>query len=296
MYTYKDADINYNEYMMNYLSTTNYYQPKFFTCRNPNHVDNTPSMKFNPKNNKVHCFSCGVTYGLVDLVMIDNKLSYPEALNYIRVNLLHEKPITFNITRQTCDYTRFYESLELDYTYTRKRGISDYITFRFGVRYNKVNNSIIIVNGKDCYTERFIGGDIRYKHYGKLELFNKTQPVNTDKPTIVVEGEIDCLSVYEAIGFKEGIKIKNLPCNCLALGSANNWHKLVASGIDNLIIALDNDDAGKAATEQLTDALNKKGIKYIVANLYDEYKDANDILTKDFKKFKINIESILNFF
>lgn len=293
MYSYKDAENNYNEFMMNYLSTTNYYHPKFFKCRNPNHTDNKPSMKFNPKNNKVHCFSCGVTYGLVDLVMIDNKLTYPESLNYIRVNLLHEKPIASKITTQICDYTHFYETLDINYTYTQKRNINDYIALRFGVRYNKANNSIIIANGVNSYTERFIDGDVRYKHYGKLELFNKTQPTNPDKPTIVVEGEIDCLSVYEAIGFKEGVKIKDLPCNCLALGSANNWHKLVASGIDNLIIALDNDDAGRNATEQLTDALSSKGIKFKVANLYGIYKDANDILVNDLKLFKENIKNVL---
>lgn len=293
MYSYKDAENNYNEFMMNYLSTTNYYHPKFFKCRNPNHADNKPSMKFNPKNNKVHCFSCGVTYGLIDLVMIDNKLTYPEALNYIRINLLHEKPIASKITTQICDYTHFYNSLDINYTYTQKRNINDYIALRFGVRYNKANNSIIIANGANSYTERFIDGDVRYKHYGKLELFNKTQPTNPDKPTIVVEGEIDCLSVYEAIGFKEGVKIKDLPCNCLALGSANNWHKLVSSGINNLIIALDNDEAGRTATEQLTDALSKKSIKFKVANLYDIYKDANDILVNDLKLFKENIKNVL---
>ena len=294
MYSYKDAENNYNEFMMNYLSTTNYYHPKFFNCRNPNHIDNKPSMKFNPKNNKVHCFSCGATYGLIDLVMVDNKLTYPEALNYIRVNLLHQKPIALKITNQICDYTQFYETLELDYTYTRKRGINDYIAFRFGVRYNKVNNSIIIANGKDCYTERFINNiEIRYKHYGKLELFNKTQPVNVDKPTIVVEGELDCLSVYEAIGFKEGVKVKDLPCNCLALGSANNWHKLVESGIDNLIIALDNDESGRNATALLCKELDKKNINYKVVDLYDNYKDANEILLKDINLFKTNIKKVL---
>ena len=294
MYSYKDAENNYNEFMMNYLSTTNYYHPKFFNCRNPNHIDNKPSMKFNPKNNKVHCFSCGVTYGLIDLVMVDNKLTYPEALNYIRVNLLHEKPIALKITNQICDYTQFYNSLDINYTYTQKRGINDYIAFRFGVRYNKVNNSIIIANGKDCYTERFINNiEIRYKHYGKLELFNKTQPVNVDKPTIVVEGEIDCLSVYEAIGFKEGAKVKDLPCNCLALGSANNWHKLVDSGIDNLIIALDNDESGRNATVLLCKELDKKNINYKVVDLYDNYKDANEILVNDLKLFKENIKNVL---
>ena len=293
MYSYKDAENNYNEFMMNYLSTTNYYHPKFFNCRNPAHSDNKPSMKYNPKNNKVHCFSCGVTYGLVDLVMVDNKMTYPDALNYIRVKFLHEKPIESKITTQICDYTHFYRTLDTNYDYLQKRGINKNLTDRFGVRRNPVNNSIIITNGKDCYTERFVDGELRYKHYGKLELYNKTQPVNTDKPPIVVEGEIDCLSVYEAIGFNEQTKIVDLPLNCLALGSANNWHKLVSSGIDNLIIALDNDDAGIKATEQLTDALDKVGRIYKVVNLYGKYKDANDILVNDLKLFKENIKNVL---
>ena len=294
MYSYKDAKPNYNQYMLNYLSTTNYYNPKNFICRCPEHQDTRPSMKYNPKNNKVHCFSCGVTYGLIDLVMVDNKLSYTDAVNYIKVNLLHEKPIESKITNQICDYTHFYQTLDTNYDYLQKRGISKYLTDRFGVRRNPTNNSIIITNGKDCYTERFIDGELRYKHYGKLELYNKTQPINADKPTIVVEGEIDCLSVYEAIGFNENTKVADLPLNCLALGSANNWHQLVKSGINNLIIALDNDEAGYRATEQLTDALNKAGRKYIVVNLYDEYKDANDILNKNLTQFKKNIKKLLN--
>ena len=105
---------------------------------------------------------------------------------------------------------------------------------------------------------------------------------------------MDCLSVYEAIGFKEGVKIRDLPFNCIALGSANNWHKLVDSGIDNLIIALDNDESGVKATEQLCDALIKKGIKYKVVNLYGDYKDANEILLGNLNLFRENIKKLLN--
>ena len=293
MYSYKDAKPDYNQYMLNYLSTTNYYNPKRFICRCPDHQDTNPSMKFNPKNNKVHCFSCGVTYGLIDLVMVDRKLCYIDAVNYVKVNLLHEKPIATKINRQICDFTHFYQTLDKNYDYLQKRGISKYLSDRFGVRRNPVNNSIIITNGIDCYTERFIDGELRYKHYGKVELYNKTQPSNPNKPTIVVEGEIDCLSVYEAIGFNEHTKINELPLNCLALGSANNWYKLIQSGIDDLIIALDNDDAGKKATEQLCVELERTGCNYKVVNLYGEYKDANECLNKNLTLFKKNINFLL---
>ena len=295
MYSYKDAQINYNEYMMNYLSTTDYYNHKFFHCRSPNHSDNKPSMKYNPKKNNVHCFSCGVTYGLIDLVMIDHKLNYAEAINYIKVNLLNEKPIQLNITHQINDFTQFYLKLDINNDYLRKRGINDYLAYKFGVRYNRYNNSVIITNGVNNYTERFIDekDGVRYKHYGSVELYNKTQPVNCDKPTIIVEGEIDCLSIYEAIGFKEGVKIKELPCNCIALGSANNWYKLVDADIDNIIIALDNDDAGRKATTELSRELIKRGKISKIANLYGNYKDANECLINNRELLENNIKEVI---
>lgn len=294
-YSYKDARPNYDDYMLNYLQTTDYYNHKKFKCRNPYHNDSNPSMGFNRKNNKVHCFSCGCTYNLIDLIMIDFNCNYPDALNYIRENFTNEKPIKINIEPKQTDFRNYYYSLIEDYSYLKSRGINEYIQYRFGVRFDRNNKSVIITNGYESYTERFTEGDMRYKHYGSIELYNKTQPLNSDKQTIIVEGEIDCLSVYEALGYKEGSKIKELEYNCIALGSANNWYKLVKSGIDNLIIALDNDDAGKNATELLSEALTKEGRTFKVVNLYENYKDANDILLSNIELFKENIKKIKYF-
>ena len=41
---------------------------KRFRCLNPSHLDRDPSMGFDPKRNKVHCFACGVDYDLFDLL------------------------------------------------------------------------------------------------------------------------------------------------------------------------------------------------------------------------------------
>ena len=54
---------------------------KRFRCLNPQHLDRDPSMGFDPKRNKVHCFACGADYDLFDLLTMDNNLSTPlEAL------------------------------------------------------------------------------------------------------------------------------------------------------------------------------------------------------------------------
>lgn len=55
---------------------------KRFRCLNPAHPDRAPSMGFDPKRNKVHCFACGADYDLFDLLTIDENLSTPlEALS-----------------------------------------------------------------------------------------------------------------------------------------------------------------------------------------------------------------------
>lgn len=50
---------------------------KRFRCLNPAHLDRDPSMGFDPKRNKVHCFACGADYDLFDLLALDNNLSSP---------------------------------------------------------------------------------------------------------------------------------------------------------------------------------------------------------------------------
>ena len=47
---------------------------KRFRCLNPAHLDRDPSMGFDPKRNKVHCFACGADYDLFDLLALDNNL------------------------------------------------------------------------------------------------------------------------------------------------------------------------------------------------------------------------------
>ena len=51
-----------------------------FHCLNPEHKDENPSMSFDEKHQRVHCFSCGASYDIIDLIMLDNNFSsYAEA-------------------------------------------------------------------------------------------------------------------------------------------------------------------------------------------------------------------------
>lgn len=61
--------------IIDYLHDRGIDPRKRFRCLNPSHLDRDPSMGFDPKRNKVHCFACGADYDLFDLLALDNNLS-----------------------------------------------------------------------------------------------------------------------------------------------------------------------------------------------------------------------------
>ena len=58
-------------YLQDYLHTHGYSTRKPFLCLNPDHPDTNPSMSYDQRRNKVHCFACGADYDLIDLVGIE---------------------------------------------------------------------------------------------------------------------------------------------------------------------------------------------------------------------------------
>lgn len=73
-------------YLPDYLSSKGIDTSKKFTCLNPNHPDQNPSMGYNKHNDTVHCFSCNVTYDIFDLYAIDQLGADPESLNSLQAH------------------------------------------------------------------------------------------------------------------------------------------------------------------------------------------------------------------
>lgn len=86
----------------------------------------------------------------------------------------------------------------------------------------------------------------------------------------MVEGEIDCMSVFEC------------GANCIGLGSTSNIKKIFNydTSQTTLIIALDNDNAGLKATTELEKLCKQYKTAYINAptTIWNGYKDANELL------------------
>ena len=76
-----DSFEEFRPLVLEYLQDKGINPRKRFRCLNPAHLDRNPSMGYDPKRHKVHCFACGADYDLFDLLAIDEGLSSPgEAL------------------------------------------------------------------------------------------------------------------------------------------------------------------------------------------------------------------------
>ena len=279
-----------------YLSAKGIDVKKSFRCLNPDHADNNPSMKLDPKRNKVHCFACGADYDIFDIVGIDygiydNKAKFKKTYEIFNVTI--QKPET--------DYKEFFKDAHRHITetdYIALRGISDAVCERFMLGYVRywrhpkasvnvpTSPRIIIPTGDNSYLARDTRSNLSdtEKKYskskvGKIQIFNKDVLKTSDKPIFVVEGEIDALSIIEAGG------------EAVALGSIANIQAFldllkVTKPKKPLIISLDNDNAGRNASVTLCNALQTLEVSHRSYNPCGDFEDANEALVRSGDMFR----------
>lgn len=113
---------------------------------------------------------------------------------------------------------------------------------------------------------------------GKIHLFNAQAAVKDKKPIFIVEGEIDALSLID------------IGAQAIALGSVSNYKKLINLLISNkvsntIILALDNDDAGKNTADKIAAELQQNSIKCRKANITGNHKDPNEAFVDNKAEF-----------
>jgi len=120
---------------------------------------------------------------------------------------------------------------------------------------------------------------------GAVHIFNIEALKQEESPIFVVEGELDALSIIDVGG------------EAIALGSVSNVQQLFDALKEYptqqpLIIALDNDEAGKKATDSLLKELKERGITCYNINIADPYKDANEYLMAERDAFAEIIQTV----
>ena len=282
---------------------------KKFRCLSIDHIDNNPSMQFNKKDNYAHCFSCGATFDIFDLISIDKNLNkkdaFIETIKMFEPNILNKRQVKSIPQKQdqlkTWQEAVFQSKEALDYLHNR--GLSDETIKKYGLGFNssfyaKVDDTtytfpaIIIPREENSYTARNINWkptdnkDLRIRKNGASTIYNLNQSNNSDKSyCFIAEGEFDCLSFLE-LGY-----------NAIGLGSCSNSNKLFNTNLDTsktYILALDNDEAGKETTEKIANELKVRNIKFITFNYGGVIKDPNEALTTDKQAFLTGIQGVID--
>ncbi|MCQ2966837.1 MAG: toprim domain-containing protein, partial [Alphaproteobacteria bacterium] len=311
----EEAKESAKTHLLDYLNAKGINTSTNFSCLNPSHDDKHPSMSFDTRRNRCHCFSCGVDYDIFDIVALDTGLSGKELFNHVYKmynisvdysnlnankaelqNIPHSESNT-NILINKKPQQEQRESLlnffdvchaAVEKTdYWKKRGLSKAIVDAYNLGYWEEKKRFVIPTGEFSYNARATWDADKKARYlkpkGQFELFNLKAIQLAEQPVFVVEGEFDALSVIEAGGV------------AVALGSSSNF-KFIDYVKSNkpkypLILALDNDDAGRVGEEKLAEELAKIGVECVEADITDNFKDANEALVNDRETF---IQNVLN--
>lgn len=271
---------------------------------------------FHVDGTRYNCFACSEHGDIFDLVAhmedlpSDWKKHYNRTLKIMRSYLDGSKPTK---SREEyipefiipVDYTEYlhkcHENVEQT-DYFINRGLSQKTIDKFKLGYDPEKNLVTIPYNPDCkgYVDRVLwDGNSKYYKHGN-ELFNVKSLYETEMNkrlfgdrgdyVFICEGQIDAMS-FEEIGL-----------SAVGLGGVNEMSKLIERLKEKpsnkaLILALDNDKAGKRATGKFIEELAEAELdqQYIViSNLFGKYKDANEFLTTDREEFAMKMKTIIN--
>lgn len=177
--------------------------------------------------------------------------------------------------------------------YFSRRGISPDIVKRFGLGYDPKFSegtgkyswkAVIIPTSQSTYEARNTDvspnskekANFKCRKHGRSNIFNGAAlEYEKEKPLFITEGCFDAMSLIQCGG------------QAAAMGGVSNINLLTAA-FDRvmpsvpLILALDNDEAGRAAAEKLSEALRSRGIAFIDgSSVSGKYHDPNDRLIND---------------
>lgn len=294
------AIAQYRMYLRDYLERNHNMKPKqFFQCINPQHTDNNPSMMFTDKYNICHCFSCGVSYDIFDVVGIDYHLdNFRDQLMKIQEIYLGYIPViknTANVDNTLYDYTNYFKKCKKNISktdYLQSRGISESLIKKYGIGYDEDRSLVVFPINRNCYFARSTISKDKIKSRGKGDIWNKKYlEESTENDLIyVTEGIIDSLS----------LEVIDPNIKTISINGVGNINQLVYELKNNnfngtIIIAFDNDGPGKQASKLLKEELTKINVNSFSNTLIssfgaDECNDLNKALLIDKDRLKANYE------
>ncbi len=280
-------------------------QKKKIRCLNPQHLDKNPSMSYDSKRCRLHCFSCGANYDLFDLIGMD----YPECDTFPKrvqkaAELFGEGGLQLPISVKSegsvpeADFTDLVRhGLEENGPggfYLEKRGISQKLCTKYGI-YQTAERVILPVwrHGRCCcFCGRAVSDQIqpRYKNSpGRMEIWGMDYFDGEGKggPLFITEAILDALSVeecgFQAVALCGAANVRRFLSICGQNPAAASRYTLIAAG--------DRDEAGRRMNDQLRQGLAELGWNCRVLELPEGFKDCNELLCADRERLGQLLES-----
>lgn len=270
---------------------------KAFRCLSPAHEDKHPSMSYNPRGSNVHCFACGVTYDLLDLIGLDYGLDdFSEKYEKACLLFGFENPhLEYHKNEKKSQISDFPEKIkddrsdELDLLrnqadnnigYFESRGVTAESCKKYGL-FQHEGRAYFPVMEKGCcagWCARAVNDELqpRYKNSkGALGLFNGDHLSENGggKRLFITEGIIDAICLEQmgeqAVALCGSQNTAKLLRRCeVNLQAANSWR---------FVLCGDLDTAGQKMNEALSDGLQKLGLSAVVLEMQSADGDINSL-------------------
>lgn len=292
----------YQDFLEEYLCRRGIDLGKKFSCLNPDHEDRNPSMSFFGEARKVHCFSCGVSYDLFDLLGFDYGLNtfpeqYAKAEELFGMGRKMKRCEETDRTLEKKTVSQLQEDFGTEWSYFLSRGISIESCKRFGFFEKDGRAYLPVLEAGICtsWTSRAIQGNIkpRYKNSpGPMGVWN------SDYLTCQRPEDEEYETIYVTEGIFNGAVLEQLGYRAIALCGSNNVSKFISlceRVPDNVsryhfVCCGDTDQAGERMNEALQEGLKAKGFSCSVLHLMAGDGDLNDLYLRDPELLRERIE------
>ena len=292
-------------FMAELLELENFDERNLKACC-PYHREDTPSFIYNKKNYTWHCFGCSKTVDIIDVLM-EKGNTFVDAIKI----LCKKAEMEFNCPEQHVKTLPRYkypreESRENDmtkvYEYLASRGISKATVDYLDIRSDESGNvafhtydqydTLTVVNYRKSYktTENKCWFQ---KDADSADVLWNMNRINTTKPLVITEGQIDAASVVEA-GYLNVVSVLKGSQGTGWIENCWDW----LQQFDSIIVFSDGDKAGIKMRNEVINRLGAMKCKYVEVPNEVEFKgtgrmvpvkDANEILQAKGKEYLLEL-------
>lgn len=249
----------------------------------PFHNEKSPSFNIKTKENFFKCFGCGKTGSAIDFMMLYKNFGFVDAV--LEVAKISNFEIEYE-SKEIVKPLHRIERLSKDFldNFENVRKISNNTLLQFNITESiewmpKAQKEIKVV----CFNYMRDGELINIKFRGKNKdmkmskgaeiIFYNIDAIKDTYDCVIVEGEIDCLSMHEA-GIYNSVSVPN---GAQSAKSIDNCYEYFLNK-KKIVIATDNDEAGRKLREELMFRFGVDRCYFV--EFPDDCKDANEVLVK----------------